>query len=202
MDIDYEFDYATSQAALAETEYETQNLEQQRHLSGGLPGVVEIVVASHLFTFVSANHLGWVFGADTEFIAPGFKKKIKNVSKMVELTTGRKQPDIAFISIEHLPAVPRGPVLMAPDLAVEVYSENDKTYDAEDKVDEYLAVGVKIVWLIRPVKRLIEVYHPGDKKPLLLGIDDELDGGEVLPGFKLKVAEIFRNIVEASPEEI
>lgn len=81
-----------------------------------------------------------------------------------------------------------------------MYSENDKAYDAEDKVDEYLEAGVRMVWLIRPVKRLIEVYRPGDKKPLLLGIDDELDGGEVLPGFKLKVAEIFRHIIEAATD--
>jgi len=118
MDTDYEFNYAASQEALTGTEYEIQNQEQQRQLFGGLPGVVEIVVASHLFTFVPANNLGWVFGADTEFIAPGFKKKNKNPSKLSDPTAGRKQPDIAFISIEHLPAVPRGPVLMAPDLAV------------------------------------------------------------------------------------
>lgn len=88
----------------------------------------------------------------------------------------------------------RDTVEVAPDLAVEVFSKSDSSYDMADKVKDYVQAGVKLIWVVRPVDGLVEVYRADDKKPLLLGMGEELDGYEVLPGFKLKVSEIFEKL--------
>ena len=55
--------------------------------------------------------------------------------------------------------MPDGPLLVVPDLAVEVVSPNDRQYDVDHKVAEYLEVGVKLVWVINPDTRVVVIYR-------------------------------------------
>jgi Uma2 family endonuclease len=102
-------------------------------------------------------------------------------------------PDVAFVASERLTTdldyfdAFHG----APDLAVEVVSRTDNIFQLDEKVEEYLKVGVRLVWVINPRSRLVFVYQPNSLKPLTLGIEDELTGETVIPGFKLLVKRLF-----------
>lgn len=202
-----DFDIGDEMEQTSEFDDETHQMQLQRHESGGLPSAIEVIISGYLFNFVYPNNLGWLFGANADFEVEGFKPKGKrkfgnsNPGPGQKDRTGRRQPDVAFVSKAHLPALPRGAVKVVPDLVVEVYSETDDQYDMSDKVKEYLAVGVPLIWVVRPVDKLIEVYRADAEVPTLLGIKSELDGGNVLPGFKLALTEIFGKVVEATEDE-
>ena len=70
-------------------------------------------------------------------------------------------------------------------------SPSDRTSTTTDKVMDYLDAGTRLVWVVHPGRRIVTVYYP-DRTARVLGAGDELDGGDVLPGFRLAVAEIFR----------
>ena len=70
-------------------------------------------------------------------------------------------------------------------------SPHDLFYEVEKKVEEYFSAGVKLVWVINPDVRIISVYQQNSPHILRLREDDELTGGEVLPGFTFKVSELF-----------
>ena len=177
----------------AENAGEMQYQEQQQQQSGGLAGVVVAKITRYLDNYAEKEGKGWVFGADTDFEAVGFRKK-----KGKE--TGKRQPNVAFVSLERLPALPSGAVLLAPDLAVEVFSVTDNPYVMSSKVKEYLAAGVKMVWVVNPPDQMIEVHLP-DQLPKYLTVADEVNSGEVLPGFKLKIADLFGRVVAATEDE-
>jgi len=104
-----------------------------------------------------------------------------------------RRPDAAFISFARLPAahpIPRGFFRVVPDLAVEVVSPTDFYEAVELKIDEYLAAGVLMAWVALPFKRVVRVYRPG-RLMIEVGADSELDGEDVLPGFKCPVASLF-----------
>ncbi len=101
-------------------------------------------------------------------------------------------PDVSFVSVERIPNgdVPEGYLPLAPDLAVEVVSPNDRAHDVYAKVREYLDAGVRLVWVLWPRHRSVTVYSStGEMRDLREG--DVLDGGDVLPGFQVRVAELF-----------
>jgi Uma2 family endonuclease len=99
-------------------------------------------------------------------------------------------PDISFVSGLDKPVERKGPALYMPDLAVEVKSPDDSNKEMRAKADYYLANGSRMVWLVYPDKRLVEVHTADDFQ--IHTIDDTLDGGDVLPGFKLAVRDVFR----------
>ena len=78
-----------------------------------------------------------------------------------------------------------------PVIAVEVLSPNDRVNDVACKVDEYLAFGVKQVWVVDPEMKNVAVHRPGQSMRLLKR-DDELTGADDLPGFSCKVSDFFR----------
>ena len=89
---------------------------------------------------------------------------------------------------------------MVPDDKAGLVAEPDAASIAQ-KIIEYFEVGVSLVWIIHPVPRRIYV-HKSPTDVLVLGEADELDGGAVLPGFRLKVSELFAVIdALASPTE-
>jgi Uma2 family endonuclease len=99
---------------------------------------------------------------------------------------------VAFISKARQPELARqGYNPNPPDLAVEV--DFPSTYESQQnlnvKVVNYLNAGTT-VWVFKPEQKRVEVYAPG-KSVRILGINDTLDGGEVLPGFKLAVKDVF-----------
>jgi len=100
-----------------------------------------------------------------------------------------RMPDISFSSARR-PIVRRGGVPEMPDLAVEIKSPDDSVRQMREKAAYYLANGARLVWLIYPQKRLIEVYDPDAEVEILIE-GDVLTGRDLLPGFILPVAEVF-----------
>jgi len=102
-------------------------------------------------------------------------------------------PDVAFISFARLPGgrVPKDPVpSLAPDLAVEVLSDSNTRNEMSIKLREYFTAGVRLVWYVDPKTRSVDVYT-GPQEVRKLSGDDLLSGGDVLPGFEVKVSAIF-----------
>ncbi len=103
------------------------------------------------------------------------------------------QPDLSVITDTQTPIVRKGAVPRMPDLAVEVKSPDDKFKDMREKADYYVANGTRIVWLIYPHERLVEVFRPNADSEIL-NESHVLNGEDVLPGFTLAVNDLFRLI--------
>lgn len=102
----------------------------------------------------------------------------------------RYLPDVGFISKARQPEPSHETFNPnAPDLAVEVLSPTDRPKIVRAKIINYLNAGT-VVWLVDPVEKEVEVYVPG-RDIQTLRLDDTLDGGDVLPGFRLAVQAIF-----------
>ncbi len=102
-------------------------------------------------------------------------------------------PDVSFISWDRLPGgeFPDDPIAaVAPDLAVEVLSEGNTKAEMERKLRDYFDAGVRLVWLIQP-KTQTAVAYTSTTKTRRVGKEGSLDGGEVLPGFRLPLKEVF-----------
>ncbi len=99
-------------------------------------------------------------------------------------------PDVGYISKARLPEKPAREAPVPPDFAVEVKSPTDSKREMRRKAEKYMAFGTKLVWLVFPDEREVEVYEP-DKDVVNIGMDGTLDGGAVLPGFTLPVRSIF-----------
>ena len=103
-----------------------------------------------------------------------------------------RRPDASVILAGRLPndRPPKGFITIAPDLAAEVISPNDLYEEVEEKVNEYLAAGVRLVWVVSPGSKTVLVRRP-DGTAVVVGPDGELSGEGVLPGFACKVADLF-----------
>jgi Uma2 family endonuclease len=143
-------------------------------------GFEEARLAARLIYLVNSylddNDLGICVGADGMMrIAPG----------LVRI------PDMSFVTWDRLPGreSPREPIPdLAPDLAVEVLSDGNTKPEMARKVREYFDAGVIMVWLIDPKKRTARVFSSVGKS-VLLRADQALDGGDVLPGFVLRLSD-------------
>ena len=147
--------------------------------AGSEHGFVIVNITLLLAQHVKQNGLGACFGAETGF-------KIASDPDTV------RAPDLAFVSREHIPesGITQKFWSGAPDLAVEVVSPGDTVYEVEEKVEEWLAAGAKAVWVVNPKRRSVSVYRSmSDVTRLSEG--DELEGGDVVRGFRCKVAELF-----------
>lgn len=98
-------------------------------------------------------------------------------------------PDVSFMKGKRS-MVKQGSVAAMPDLAVEIKSPDDTITEMRETAVYYLANGSRLVWLVYPNYRLVEVYR-SDADVEILGEADTLSGGDVLPGFTLPVREIF-----------
>jgi Uma2 family endonuclease len=106
-----------------------------------------------------------------------------------------RAPDAAFVSTARMPppAATHGFLPTAPDLAVEVVSPSETASTLLEKLDDYLAAGSAVVWVIDPERRTIEV-HTRDAPVRRLHAGDVLDGAPVLPDFRCAVAELFEGL--------
>lgn len=101
-------------------------------------------------------------------------------------------PDIAFVR----EAAFRGPLPEngfwegAPDLVAEVVSPDDTASELQDRIRRYLTAGVRVVWVVYPLPREARVHSEGEPVQVIMG-DGALDGGEVLPGFRLALSELW-----------
>lgn len=109
-----------------------------------------------------------------------------------------RRPDVSFTRKERVPGgrPGHGDQLIAPDLAVEVVSPGDTVYGLNAKISEYLAAGVRLVWVIHPDTRTADV-HRLDGRVVYLDAGQALDGEDVLPGFRLPLSELFAGMPTA-----
>ena len=120
-----------------------------------------------------------------------------------EDTTRNRIPDLSFFTFDRWPAdrpVPfyGNPIDIVPDLAVEVVSPTDDWEDGLEKVYEYIRGGVRLVWVISPKLKQVYVYKSRDDVKIL-NATNELEGGDVLPGFTVNVGSLFPPVaVEAT----
>jgi Uma2 family endonuclease len=101
-------------------------------------------------------------------------------------------PDVAFWSFQRLPAdvVVETYPAVAADLCVEILSPGEQYGRLQRKIGDYLACGVRLVWVVDPESRTVTVYRP-DAPLTVLQDNDDITGGDVLPGFTRRVAELF-----------
>jgi Uma2 family endonuclease len=110
-----------------------------------------------------------------------------------------RRADVSFIRAERVTAERwhEGFCPIPPDLAVEVVSPNDQVDELDEKINEYLRAGVKLIWVVHPVLRAVQVFR-SDGTVGWLRLDDELSGEDVIPGFQCRVSELFPKGVEAA----
>ncbi len=101
-------------------------------------------------------------------------------------------PDIIFVRADRLPPKDErlGFLELAPDLVVEILSPSDRAIEVNEKVVVYLEAGVRLVWIIDPRRRSVTAYA-ADRTARVLVEGDDLDVGDVLPGFRLPLTELF-----------
>jgi Uma2 family endonuclease len=109
-----------------------------------------------------------------------------------------RKPDVSFVAWDSMDdpelVLSRAkPVLeIPPDLAIEVFSKSNTPQEMAIKLGDYENAGVKLVWYVDPATKTVAVYRKAKASTkLVLGMDGVLDGGKVLPGFKLPVKDIF-----------
>jgi len=114
----------------------------------------------------------------------------------------RRRPDVAFVSYQRWargrPIPNSDPWPVVPNLAVEVVSPTDDAGPLMQKVVEYFQAGVEQVWVIYPLLKLVYVYESLTKVRGFTDAD-ELDGGSLLPGFKLVLSALFADAPLAEP---
>lgn len=140
-----------------------------------------------LINHVHPGSLGEVF-VEAPFVLEYSKNWVK----------GSRTPDLMFVRADRLAAYREAnpdwrnkPLVLAPDLAIEIVSQNDSYSDVEAKAEGYLRDGVRLVWIFDPQRKKIAVHESGSNAYRVLSIDDRLTGGDVIPGFELLVAKIF-----------
>jgi Uma2 family endonuclease len=144
--------------------------------AGSRHGQVAVRLSARLLA-ATENGRGHVFDSSTGFRLPG-----GNV----------RSPDVSFVAAGRFPGerVPEGFPELAPDLAVEILSPEDRAREVMDKVGELLDAGVRLVWVIDPRGgRAVAYRSPAGAREI--GADGDLDGEDVLPGFRCPLAALF-----------
>jgi len=147
--------------------------------AGGRHGELALAIGSLLRTCVKSQRIGKVYAAETGIYIQRNPDTVR-------------APDAMFVSNERLARItdPAKFLDVAPDLAVEVLSLTDTWTEIETKIAEYLAIGVRLVWLIDPDPQTITIYRPSGERTRL-SRSDALSGEDVLPDFSVPIAEIF-----------
>lgn len=145
-----------------------------------------------LSDYVRANKLGEVYMQLT-FILPSQER--------TDWVKGARIPDLAYYAGTRMadykaqtPDYGKKPRAIVPDFVIEIISPNDTLSDVDEKVDAYLADGVRLIWLVDPQRRKITVYSPDQESPRIVKGDSTLSPGDLLPGFEVNVARLFAEI--------
>jgi Uma2 family endonuclease len=134
--------------------------------------------------YVEEHNLGEIAPAETGF----------DVTRPGEPEDTVLGPDIAFVRADRVPPPDTDTFAsLAPDLVVETASKGQYRPGMNAKARLWLERGARLVWVVWPRRRAIDVWLPGDEEPrATLKAGDMLDGGDVVPGFSHPVADIFR----------
>ena len=146
---------------------------------GHIHGRVTMRIAGPLYQYVLSNNLGIVYAAETGFLIHQNPDTVR-------------APDAAFVEQRRVDSAVEGEGYWvgAPDLAVEVVSPSDSVGYVEDKVEQWIEAGSRLVWVISPKLRTVTVYRSLANITILTE-KDTLDGNDVLSGFRIRVEEIF-----------
>ena len=153
---------------------------------GALAGLLASALVSYLNHFALPNRKGFAVSEVLFRLAPDGPVR---------------RPDVAYVAYDRWP-YPSGltndpPAFdVVPNIAVEVISPTNSGDEIIDKIRDYFFAGVQLVWVIYPRQRYVYVYT-ADDKVVILTEKGELDGGNVLPGFRLPLAGLFN--VSAPP---
>jgi Uma2 family endonuclease len=147
--------------------------------AGDEHGLVGMELAIPLGSHIKKNKLGKLYLAETGFLIGTNPDTVR-------------APDIAFVRMERIKETPglKGYRLGAPDLVVEVVSPGDTVSEVEEKVSEWLEAGARMVWVVSPKLHTVTVYR-SLTDIVTLTEKDTLVGGDVVPGFQIRIAEIF-----------
>lgn len=128
--------------------------------------------------FVRRHDLGEVIAQDTGF-------KIGREPDTV------RAPDVAFVARDRVNLIaPEGYAELAPDWVAEILSPSDRPGEVLEKIGQWLSAGVRLVWVIDPARSQARVYRP-DGSIAIVTAEGELDGEDVLPGFRCALREIL-----------
>jgi len=147
--------------------------------ASGLHGLVAGNVYHLLSTHVRKHRLGVCFPDGTGFALPNLEKTVRS-------------PDASFVSSDRLPgdSIDDRFIPCAPDLVVEVRSRSESASTLKEKLDDYRAAGTPLIWVVDPARRTVRVIRSGSPA-ITLRETDTLDGGDVVPGFRCGVEELF-----------
>ena len=150
--------------------------------TGGTHGALTVRIGRLLDEYVEAHDLGVCCGAETGFILQRDPDTVR-------------APDAAVVVKSRIPptGIPSTYWAFAPDLAVEVVSPSDRLADVHVKIAEYFAAGTRLVWLVEPETRMVHVYR-SLLQVEVVGTEDDLEGGDVLPGFRCAVRRLFPSV--------
>ncbi|MGH7506004.1 MAG: Uma2 family endonuclease [Longimicrobiales bacterium] len=145
---------------------------------GNEHGKVQACIATLLVPYVRERKLGDVL-TDAGFVLATDPLTVR-------------APDVAFVARGRYPddRLPTGLAHLAPDLAVEIVSPNDRAADVQEKVDAYLESGTRLVWVVYPRTRQVVVFHASEDVRVIPA-DGEVDGGDVLEGFRATVGQLL-----------
>lgn len=101
--------------------------------------------------------------------------------------------DAAFVTSASLPAreTPEGYLETIPELVVEIRSKNDTVAEVKEKVTDYLQAGVKLLWVVDPEPESV-AEHRSNSRPTTYGKADVLLCDDIIPGFRLALADLYR----------
>ena len=143
-------------------------------------GEIVIRLSTKIASYVYENDLGRVTGGDAGFVVrrnPAGRATVRGL-------------DIAFISKAKMPnPLPFKLFELAPDLAVEVISPGNSADDIHRKVRELLKAGTPLIWIVYAETRTVVVHTSASA--VTYEESDTLSGGDVLPGFEVRVGDIF-----------
>ena len=148
---------------------------------GYIESLLAMAIGEFLRKFVRDRNLGIVLGEGGT---------LRILPRQVRI------PDVCCLSWERFPGgkLPQTPIpAVAPDLAVEVLSEGNTEGEMRRKLQDYFAAGVRLVWYVDPRTRTTAVYT-SPEQCTVLGENDVLTGGDVLPGFELPLRELFAEV--------
>jgi Uma2 family endonuclease len=162
---------------------------RERHVSF-LSNVIAGEITGILRGHCRERNLGWIPSAEQGYRCFSWKP-------------GRvRMADVSFIRKERVTDErwAEGYCPIPPDLAVEVVSPNDLVDELDEKVEDYLRAGVKLIWVVHPALRAVQVFR-SDKSASWLWAEDELSGEDVIPGFHCRVGDLFPMPPHAGKED-
>jgi Uma2 family endonuclease len=171
-------------------------IDIERH-EGKLYELIEGVLLEKVMGYNESGLAGFILGLLNIFVIPRNLGLVTGADGTVELMPDLVRiPDVAFMNWNRIPGRrrPNVPVpRLVPNLAVEVRSRSNTPGEMAAKRQDYFTAGVELVWEVDPEKRTVAVYTSLTTFTTLT-INDTLDGGTVLPGFTLPLAQLFAEL--------